>query len=571
MKKLISIFLSVVICISSLSFTASAFADDGQLKVTYLYTGNADSAFIQFPDGETMLIDAGLPDYSDDIINFIKSTGTDTISYVVETHPHFDHIGGMAEILDNFDIGAYYRVDVITKTATFDHTMKKLEEIEKVPICLESGMVIDDSDLYDIECLAPITINKFDEALYESNKKEMDSLINDDSAVIKIKYKESSFLFTGDIERTVEGKLVEKYGANLKCDVLKVPHHGSVTSSTADFLNAVSPTYSVVSCGIDNEYGHPAVGTLKKLVNSKTHIYRTDLSGNITFTSNGSEIKTDAEECNLPATARKISSISTTYNNISFNWDYDPQASGYDIYRSTGGAYTKINTVSKDVISYTDYNLPQGGKYYYKVKSFNDYSTSEYSNFMYSFTQLAPTYVFATRNGPQSVKLTWNYVENCKGYYVYRAASKNGTYRKVATITNPNTLTYKNYELTTGKTYYYKILAYGNYSQCNSSYSNVTSSKPAPLEPKSLKLKKKSKTSIGISWKKVSGASGYSVYRATSKNGKYTRVATTKKTSFTNTKLKRKKTYYYKVRAYKTVKGKKYYGSYSDIKKLKLK
>lgn len=571
MKKILSIVLSLIICISTFSIASSAFADDGLLKITYLYTGNADSAFIQFPDGETMLIDAGLPDYSEDIVKYIKSTGTDTISYVVETHPHFDHIGGMVKILENFDIGAYYRVDIITQTATFDNTMKKLEEIEKTPIYLESGMVIDDSDLYDIECLAPITINKFDEELYETEKKKMDSLINDDSAVIKIKYKDNSFLFTGDIEKTVEGQLVEKYGEQLKCDVLKVPHHGSVTSSTQDFLNAVSPTYSVVSCGIDNEYGHPTVSTLKKLIKTNTHIYRTDLSGNITFTSNGTEIKTDATECNLPATARTIGAIGTSYNSITFNWDCDPEATGYDIYRSTGGAYTKIDTVSKDVIAYTDYNLPQGGKYYYKVKSFNDYSTSDYSNFMYSFVQLPATYVTATRNGPQSVKLSWNFVENCAGYYIYRATAKNGSYRKVATITSPYTLTYKNYELTTGKTYYYKVLAYGNYSQCNSEYSNITSAKPAPLEPKNLKLKKASKTSIKVSWKKVAGATGYVVYRATSKNGKYTKVTTTNKTSLTNKSLRKKKTYYYKVRAYRTVKGKKYYGSYSEIQKLKLK
>ncbi len=571
MKKIISVFLSLIICISSLSISSTAFAGDGLLKVTYFYVGNADSAFIQFPDGETMLIDAGLPDYSDNVVNYIKSTGTDTISYVVETHPHFDHIGGMVKILDNFEIGAYYRPDTITKTQTFENTVKKLEEINKNPIYLKKGMEIDDSEEYDIKCLSPSKINPFDEELYKTERAEMDSKINDNSVVLKVKYKNNSFLFTGDIERTVESELIANYGAELKCDVLKVPHHGSVTSSTQDFLNAVSPAYSVVSCGIENEYGHPHNATLKKLVNIKTHIYRTDLSGNITFTSNGAEIKTDATECNLPATARKIGAISTSYNNISFNWDYDPEAAGYEIYRSTGGAYTKIAAVSKDVISYTDYNLPQGGKYYYKVKSFNDYSTSDYSNFMYAFTKLPAARLTATRNGPQSVKLSWNFVENCKGYYIYRATSKKGSYRKIATITNPYTLTYKNYKLTTGKTYYYKIIAYGNYSQCNSGYSNITSAKPAPLEPKSLKLKKKSKTSIKVSWKKVSGASGYVVYRATSKKGKYKRVATTKKTSLTNKGLKKKKTYYYKVRAYKTVKGKKYYGSYSTVKKLKLK
>lgn len=571
MKKIISLILSVAVCFSTFGFSATAFADSGLLKVTYLYVGNADSIFIQFPDGETMLIDAGLPEYSDNVINYIKSTGTDTISYVVETHPHFDHIGGMVKVLDSFDIGAYYRPDTITQTATFDNTMKKLEDIGKVPINLKNGMEIDDSDDYDILCLSPTTINPFDEELYKTEKAKMDSKINDNSAVLKIKYKNNSFLFTGDIEKSVEAELIANYGDNLKCDVLKVPHHGSVTSSTASFVKTVSPQYSVVSCGIDNEYGHPTVSTLKKLIDVKTHIYRTDLSGNIEFVSDGNKVTTTATESNLPATVRTINSISKDNQSITFSWNKDDNATGYYVYRSTGGAYSLIDTVDGGKTSYTDSNLAKGYKYYYKVKSFNDYSTSDYSNFVYEFVPLPATTVKATRNGPQSIKLTWEYVHNASGYYIYRATSANGTYKKIATITNPSTLTFKNYELTTGKNYYFKVVAYGAYSQLNSDYSNYLSAKPAPLSPFNVKVTKKTSKSLKISWKKVSGATGYDVYRATSKNGKYTKVATTKSVSYVNKKLKSKKTYYYKVRAYKTVKGKKYYGSYSTIVSKKLK
>lgn len=607
MKRIISILLAVIIAIStiSFSFTALAASDDNVMKVTYYYVGNGDCAFIEFPldegqtQRETILIDSGLQGYYkeddenrtlakadekkyiDNVVSSIKAKGYDTISYVVETHPHFDHIAGMTTILSEFEIGTYYRPNVITATQTFDNTIEMLDNLEKEPIYLEKGMVLDDSDLYDVTCLSPSKINEFDDDLYNSNKAKMDSLLNDDSVVLKIKYKDNSFLFTGDIERTVEAELVKNYGSDLKCDVLKLPHHGSTTSSTPEFLSAVSPTYTVISCGINNKYGHPYNATLKKLLEIKTRIFRTNfqpigknnLPAPIEFKADGKNISTSAVESDFPASTRAVNSIYRINDSLTISWDKDFNATGYYVFKSEGGSYKKVATIEDlNVTSYTDYGLTPGKKYYYKVQSYNGFSTSNDSNSVTGVIPLAtPTGVVVTRNGPKSLKITWTAVQNASGYQIYRATSANGNYTLVSTVADGKTTSFKNYELTTGKNYYYKVVAYGQYVEALSEASAYSYAKPAPLKPTNVKLTKKNSTSINISWKKVTGATGYAIYRSTSKNGKYTKVATTKSTSFTNKKLKSKKTYYYKVRAYKTVKSKNVYGDYSSIVKKKLK
>ena len=165
-----------------------------------------------------------------------------------------------------------------------------------------------------------------------------------------------------------------------------------------------------------------------------------------------------------------------------------------------------------------------------------------------------------------SIKLSWNKASGAKSYTIYRAASKNGKYTKLATV---KTTSYTNKKLTAGKTWYYKVKASGTlYSEkYTTADSNIVSAKAVPAKPV-IKLSAGKKKAT-VTWNKISGAGGYEVYRATSKNGKYTKAATVKagKTTYTDAKLKAKKTYYYKVRAYKTVKGKKVYTGYSSVGK----
>ncbi|MFP5114326.1 S8 family serine peptidase [Bacillaceae bacterium C204] len=177
-----------------------------------------------------------------------------------------------------------------------------------------------------------------------------------------------------------------------------------------------------------------------------------------------------------------------------------------------------------------------------------------------------PTSVKVASSDYNKLTVSWAKVSGASGYEVYRATSKTGAYSKAAAVSG-STSSYANSSLTTGQTYYYKVVAYTNVEgkKLVSPSSSIVSAKPGLKTPTSVKADKASSTSIKVSWSKVSGASGYKVYRATSKSGSYTKVKTTTSGSYTNTKLTKGKTYYYKVRAYRTVNGKKVYSSYSSI------
>lgn len=216
---------------------------------------------------------------------------------------------------------------------------------------------------------------------------------------------------------------------------------------------------------------------------------------------------------------------------------------------------------------------------WYKIKYNNGYGyvSNKYlkidSSNQQSTTLSKPT-VKASSSSYNSNKLSWNKVTGSSGYEVLRATSKTGTYKLVKTITSGSTVSYTDKSLATGTTYYYKVRAYRTVDKKKvySSYSSVVSAKPV-LKTPSVKLTSGSKKAT-IKWEKISGASGYEVYRATSKSGKYSKIKTITKNStvsYVNSSLTKNKTYYYKVRAYRTVNGKKIYSSYSVAKSVKVK
>lgn len=216
---------------------------------------------------------------------------------------------------------------------------------------------------------------------------------------------------------------------------------------------------------------------------------------------------------------------------------------------------------------------------WYKIKYNNGYGyvSNKYlkidSSNQQSPTLSKPT-VKVSSNSYNSNKLSWNKVTGSSGYEVLRATSKTGTYKSVKTITSGSTVSYTDKSLATGTTYYYKVRAYRTVDKKKvySSYSSVVSAKPV-LKTPSVKLTSGSKKAT-IKWEKISGASGYEVYRATSKSGKYSKLKTITKNStvsYVNSSLTKNKTYYYKVRAYRTVNGKKIYSSYSLAKSVKVK
>ena len=216
---------------------------------------------------------------------------------------------------------------------------------------------------------------------------------------------------------------------------------------------------------------------------------------------------------------------------------------------------------------------------WYKIKYNNGYGyvSNKYlkidSSNQQSPTLSKPT-VKVSSNSYNSNKLSWNKVTGSSGYEVLRATSKTGTYKSVKTITSGSTVSYTDKSLATGTTYYYKVRAYRTVDKKKvySSYSSVVSAKPV-LKTPSVKLTSGSKKAT-IKWEKISGASGYEVYRATSKSRKYSKIKTITKNStvsYVNSSLTKNKTYYYKVRAYRTVNGKKIYSSYSVAKSVKVK
>ena len=268
----------------------------------------------------------------------------------------------------------------------------------------------------------------------------------------------------------------------------------------------------------------------------------------------------------IPNTVKnlKISSAYTTVINLA--WD-KVATTGYQVYRSTDNkTFTKVATItSNGTLTYKDTGLTANKMYYYKVRAYKlvdgKYTYGNFSSVV--STKTAPKTPTASVSlwNYQTLSIKVNASTGATKYLIYRSTSKDGTYSKVGELTAAGT--YKDTNLTPGKTYYYKVKACNSSNRC-SGYSSVVSMKAVPGTVKELKAAPTTK-SIKLSWKSVYGATGYEVYRSTSKTGTYTKIATVTSTTVTNTKVTAKKTYYYKVRAYRTVNGTKVYGSYSTI------
>lgn len=249
------------------------------LIVSFINVGQGDSILIQSPNGKNMLIDAGGSTTQTYVHNYLKGKNIKKIDVLVATHPHSDHIGGMEYIIDNFDIGLIYMPKATTSTKTYEDLLTKIKSKDLLINTAKAGVTIDlDKDLI-IKMIAPIGTS------YE--------YLNDYSAVIKITYKNTSFLFVGDAQNESEQEMLIS-GVNLKSDVLKVGHHGSSTTTSVNFLNAVSPKFAVISVGKENSYGHPSQSTLDKLNAYGVSVYRTDESGTIVLTSDGQNLTTNA-------------------------------------------------------------------------------------------------------------------------------------------------------------------------------------------------------------------------------------------------------------------------------------
>ena len=245
------------------------------LKVHYINVWQGDATFIELPDGKTILIDGGEREYGRSVVNYIRNLNYAKIDYLFATHPHSDHIGGLTEVVNSFNIGDIYMPNVTNDTSSYYDLLSAIKnKNKKIKTAKAGNMVFDEGDL-SLQILAPISSE------YEE--------INNYSIVLKLVYKEKSFLFMADAEYDSEMELLKN--SDIKADVLKVGHHGSNSSTNYNFLKKVDPSIAVISVGEGNDYGLPKEKILNKLKDRNIEIYRTDLNGTIVIVTDGINLK----------------------------------------------------------------------------------------------------------------------------------------------------------------------------------------------------------------------------------------------------------------------------------------
>ena len=243
-----------------------------RLEVTFIDVGQADSILLE-NEGHYMLVDAGNNEDGPKLVNYLKNQNIHQFDYVIGTHPHEDHIGGLDNIIEGFDINTFYMPDVITTTKTFEDVLDALEE---------KNMTLSIPKTNATFKLGDATVK----VLYVGTEDESD--LNDTSIVLKVTYQNVSFLLTGDASTKVEEKLNP---ADLESTVLKVGHHGSVTATNEKFLNTVNPKYAIISVGENNQYEHPHTTVLNTLAAHNITTYRTDQDGTIKVITDGTNIE----------------------------------------------------------------------------------------------------------------------------------------------------------------------------------------------------------------------------------------------------------------------------------------
>ncbi len=230
------------------------------LKAHFIDVGQGDSAFLELPNGQTMLIDAGVAARGRTVVDYIRGRGFSRIDYLVMTHPDADHIGGMATVISSLDIGAVYAPDCGSTTKAWENTLDAIaaKGLTITP-ATAGGTIVNAGDL-SVRFTWPETIG--DDA-------------NDNSAVVLVTYEGKTSLFTGDADAD---SLTASTPGHV--DILKVSHHGSETGTSAALVAKITPSYAVISCGAGNSYGHPAASVLALLGDAT--LFRTDLQGSVT-------------------------------------------------------------------------------------------------------------------------------------------------------------------------------------------------------------------------------------------------------------------------------------------------
>lgn len=262
----------------------------GQLTVHFLDVGQGDAALLRVPKEEegyhTVLIDTGVVEQTPFVTAYLQAQEVTRIDVLICTHQHADHMGAMAEIVKTFEVGALYMPllpeDLTPTTRAYEALLNAAAEKGLFITELQAGREIAMPAGAAMEVLAP----QPGACAYED--------VNNYSGVLRFQFGAHSFLFTGDAEKESEREMLTQ-GGELSATVLSVGHHGSRTSTTAAFLSEVNPDYAVISCGADNDYGHPHSETLVALEEQGCKVYRTDQNGTIVFSSDGTVLTVTTE------------------------------------------------------------------------------------------------------------------------------------------------------------------------------------------------------------------------------------------------------------------------------------
>lgn len=283
-QKLENIIYSLIAIVGIIAVAYYMFKNEKEekinpnLEVEFIDVGQAESIFIK-QDGHNILIDAGNNADGKLLVKYLKNKGIKKFDYVVGTHPHEDHIGGLDDIINEFEIEHILMPDVTNNTKTFEDV---LNAIEKKNLEIEIPTIDETFTAGDLNF----------KVIYTGTNEED---LNSDSIVLRMDYKNNSYLFTADLTGDIEKELLEK---DIDVNIYKVAHHGSTYSNTYEFLERVTPKYAIISCGKDNDYYYPHIKALNRIKKHTKEIYRTDQDGTIIVKDDGENIEIIKEKTN---------------------------------------------------------------------------------------------------------------------------------------------------------------------------------------------------------------------------------------------------------------------------------
>ncbi len=281
MKKLLAVLLCIFVlagCTSALETEKIPVAAGHEMRMHFFDVGQGDSILIESPNGKTMLVDGGVKGAGQQVVSYIHELGIEKLDVVVATHPDADHIGGLIPVLNSIPIEQFYDSGKVHTSQTFEE-MLSLIDSNNIPYNVpKTG----DSIALD---------NELDVKVLNANENASDN--NDASIVLKVTYGNISFLLTGDAGVALEKEMLQQ---NVKATVLKAGHHGSNTSSSQSFIQAVQPEVTILSYGKDNKYGHPHAEVVERLQAIGSKIYATAETGTVTVSTDGVSYNVSAKE-----------------------------------------------------------------------------------------------------------------------------------------------------------------------------------------------------------------------------------------------------------------------------------